>query len=94
VPSLNQLVSNGGSEMRLSNSRQSKDEQVFGAGNKLAAASLSQLAGEEHGQFFCSKAAEVCMQVFDATLAATFDFLFEQFGEEGFECPSFAGSGG
>jgi hypothetical protein len=38
VPSLNQLMSNSGSEMGFPNSGHSKDQQVFGAGNKLAAA--------------------------------------------------------
>ena len=52
VSSLDELVSHGGSEVSLSNSGQSKDKQVFGAGNKFAAAQLSQLAGQAQGQFF------------------------------------------
>jgi hypothetical protein len=86
-------MSDSGSEMGLAHSGQSKDEQVFGAGNKFAAAQLSQLAGEAQGQFLLveSRQGFACgqaggfLQAFDAALAAAFDFLPKQFGQKGFE---------
>ena len=97
-----QLVPNRGGEVSLSNSRQSKDQQVFGAGHKFAAAQLSQLAGEAQGQFFLVESCQgfACgqmggfLQALDAALAAPLDFLFKQFRQEGFEWPDFAGGSG
>ena len=102
VPSLNQLVPHGGGEVGLAHPGQSKDQQVFGAVNKFAAAELSQLAGEAQGQFLLVESCQgfACgqmggfLQALDTALAAPLDFLFKQFGEEGFERPGFAGGAG
>src|SRR5512139_2734297 len=83
VPSLNQLVPHGGSEMSLAHPWQSKDKQVFSAGHKFAGAQLSQLAGEAQGQFFLVESCQGfagrqvggLLQALDATLAATFNLL-------------------
>jgi hypothetical protein len=49
----------------FSNTGHSKDQQVFGAGNKFAAAKLSQLAGEAQRQLLLVKSSQgfACGQV-------------------------------